>query len=234
MRVPAMVMVTVMVLARLCSRAQADDAHLSSQLSIAQFAAQNRRCDVVGEIASEVKQTDSTYYANTFLADPQIASCLVVSRQPSEPPVHPERIVGELVIGGVAELGLGFVGAAAGYFSVAHGEDSEPVAGHHGADREMVGAALGVSVGATLGVYLIGSAGRETASGLATFGAATLGTAIGVGMLIASDGSPGCLAAAVALPAIGATLGFNATRSYESLTIAPVATGNSIGLAGTF
>jgi hypothetical protein len=115
------------------------------------------------------------------------------------PPLNSGRIVAELLNG---SLGA-FLGGALGFF-VASGESFE----EHGAPAVFLGA---VSLGSAAGVYLVGTAGRETGS-ICTTAIGSLMGSLAVLLLPESTETAGLFI----LPPIGATVGFNITRRYET------------------
>jgi hypothetical protein len=126
----------------------------------------------------------------------------------STPPLSGRRIVGELVLGGLGLVGGAFGGALIG------------AAATKSYGGLALGGTLGGLLGATTGVYVIGSAGNETGSLPATAAGAGLGLVLGVVLAEKATDSksvgPSTLAIAIASPAVGALVGFNMTRRWRS------------------
>ncbi|MBM3242650.1 hypothetical protein FJZ31_40840 [Candidatus Poribacteria bacterium] len=74
--------------------------------------------------------------------------------------------------------------------------------------------ATGISLGSSIGVYIVGNIGDETGSFLATLGGSMLGEVVGFAATY-TTGAPGLLVMLFG-PPIGATIGFNKTRRYKS------------------
>ena len=223
--------------------AHADDALLEAQSRIARDAAANGHCDVVTQIAAEVAQTDHAFYTSQFLADPTLGYCLgvpgakppppklvppvVATTQQLEgtPPLDAHQVAGEVMLGGTAAGIGGLVGLVVG-FGLAHGCDSSDCGAVF-----LGGALVGVTAGASLGVYAVGSQDGQHGSYIATLGAAAVGTLGGVGIATHVDNRALGFVAIVAIPAVTSTLLFNLTRRYD---VVPMPTSHGVAIAGTF
>lgn len=141
--------------------------------------------------------------------------------QADKPPLSGKRIGGEILVGGVGEVGGAVVcGILVGFPVVLLASpDWATNAEDLNWDGFAIGAIIGTIVGSASGVHFVGTEGNETGSFLAALGGSILGGSIGylidkdsalIGMLV---GSP-----------IGATVGFNLSRRYKS----PPASGNAL------
>lgn len=173
----------------------------------------------------------------------QVSTLLLVSsvsaaRADDAPPIDGVRVFGEIGLGATLAVGGGLIGGFAGMVSVEGGCTGDSDSCDHGA-APIVGAAVGVTIAAPFGVYLVGDRDEETGSYLAAMGGAALGAGVAVASWYAVD--PRFAAGlAVVLPAVGATIGFNLTRERKRgpTTVQPIATFTSeqslFGLAGAF
>ncbi|NNF06415.1 MAG: hypothetical protein HKN21_06615 [Candidatus Eisenbacteria bacterium] len=130
-------------------------------------------------------------------------------RLDQRPPLETWQLVTEGLGGLAFEMGLALAGAGiASAFTVDSG----------GFGPNIEGAAIGggiavASIGAALGVYINGVDGDQGGSFLLTWMGSALGTAAGLGLLVADD-DPGALTTigAFTLPVLGSMLAFNASR----------------------
>jgi len=232
----------------LANAASADESLLDHQTRIASDAAKHGHCDVVASIGAQVSASDPDYHQSTFVLEPAIAACIagvapvppaphepaVLDSMPMErPPVSGERIFVQGFFGTVGGFG-GFI--AGGAVGLGLGYAADACEGELGCYPHLVlGGLVGGTLGIATGVYLAGTHGNQTGSANATYGGAIIGIVVGGGLAIANiDGSGVFLFPVAALPLAGAIIGFNATRRYKRVQVAPVASGNTIGIAGTF
>ena len=131
-----------------------------------------------------------------------------------KPPPSVGRIAGEIAVG---EVG-GWVGIIPVFWVIQLFDDPErddvfkyPYLALPTILLTMV---AGPSLGSSCGVYLVGNIGNETGSFLRTLGVSAGVAAIGV-LSIFGGAEPGFLLLALG-PPIGATIGFNRTRRYDS------------------
>jgi hypothetical protein len=156
------------------------------------------------------------------------------------PPLSPARITGEVLVGGLFEVGGGFVGAYIGGHLDSRDDCLLDSCNEEGI---ALGALVGAAVVTPVGVYLIGNTGGETGSFAATFGGSAVGALVGFGGFALTDRHPVAGVLLIAGPVVGALIGFNTTRRYEhrartQRTWAPVASSvhgtTSFGLVGSF
>jgi hypothetical protein len=225
--------------------AAADESLLDHQTRIASDAAKHGHCDVVDSIGAQVSAADADYHASTFSTDPAIAACMS-GNPPKPPPATPITVqtampTGRPPLSGGDVFLEAFTGViSGGTGAVVGGAAGLGLASTRGCIEDgcyaglIFGGLVGWTVGAATGVYLVGARGNRTGSALATYGGATLGLVVGGGLAIANHNSMFPVFSFTVMPIAGALIGFNATRRYESVQVAPVVTGNSVGLAGTF
>ncbi|MBI1922927.1 CotH kinase family protein [Candidatus Poribacteria bacterium] len=125
------------------------------------------------------------------------------------------RVVGEILMGGVAGAGFGILGGFMGAkIDEALFDDYywQPLLG------VLIGGYIGYTVGSSLGVYVIGNSGDETGSYPATLGGSILGSVVGsvIGLALVEKLEGWALIPILAGPVLGAVSGFNATRKQES------------------
>jgi hypothetical protein len=136
-------------------------------------------------------------------------------------PVKPEKIAGEIFVGGGAALLLGVLGAGLGYAMTYNGNRDEWF-NTSGVPGAVVGYAITSNIGCALGVYLIGNSGNEKGSFSATLGGSLTGSLVGGGLVFLlykanhGEGSPApyFFIAAVA-QTTGAVIGFNHSRKKK-------------------
>jgi hypothetical protein len=132
------------------------------------------------------------------------------------PPLSGGRLGGEILLGGAAGIGGGFLGAVIGAGMTKNNcQQGQDLCGLGGA---IVGGYIGAVLAPPLAVYLVGASGDQTGSAGATFGGALLGGAVGLAAGIGVGRENGELGVAVAMagPVIGAVVGFNLTRRYRA------------------
>jgi len=136
-------------------------------------------------------------------------------------PVKPEKIAGEVFVGGGTALLLGVLGAGLGYAMTYNGNRDEWF-NTSGVPGAVVGYAITSNIGCALGVYLIGNSGNEKGSFSATLGGSLTGSLVGGGLVFLlykanhNEGSPApyFFIAAVA-QTTGAVIGFNHSRKKK-------------------
>ncbi len=155
------------------------------------------------------------------------------------PPLSVPTIIGEIFIGGLFESG----GAIAGGFIGYNIETGNGCTGDWcGLGGLAVGGLVGAALAAPVGVYLVGSTNDTTGSFGAALGGSALGTLAGLGVFAVTDWSEVGGAALIAGPVVGATIGFNVTRTRTHrerprawVPVAGTAHGvTSLGVAGWF
>jgi hypothetical protein len=135
-----------------------------------------------------------------------------------KPPLSTGRIAGEFLAG---EVG-GFVGILPGLMLGSMVAGYAPGGDRDGsAARLVLGVATAgavVALGSATGVYIVGNIGNETGSFLPTFygAAAGLGVGFGGGLIIYAISDDNYTGMGFIGMAIGATIGFNLTRRYDS------------------
>ncbi|MBM3312688.1 MAG: hypothetical protein FJY80_14415 [Candidatus Aminicenantes bacterium] len=110
-----------------------------------------------------------------------------------KPPLRADKIIGELLAGGLAGYGGAYLGYDWG----------------GGKEGELAGALVGLTAGTALGVSIAGSLGSETGSFLAALG----GSCVGFLSLWAIPVNEVLI---LAMPTICSTIAFNLTRKYKS------------------
>lgn len=141
-------------------------------------------------------------------------------RYNKKPPLNYGRILGEIVLGGIGGIGLGYAGARIGGQSFeCEGEDGF-LCGLYGA---LIGASIGWMAGSTAGVYVVGNAGDERGSLMATLlgslGGILIGTVISGALLQDDDESPMIFLTVPPISAaIVAAFAFNSSRRYRSIS----------------
>jgi len=122
-------------------------------------------------------------------------------------PLNAGKVAGEILAG----MGGGFVGGFVGA-----GIGIEFGIGYKGYLGLLLGFAIGSSVGSSGCVYLVGNIGDETGSYVTTLGGSLLGGVVVVVGAIATWDVDWGFIPLLAAPAIGAVIGFNATRKKKS------------------
>ncbi|MBI4551401.1 MAG: hypothetical protein HY710_03985 [Candidatus Latescibacteria bacterium] len=120
--------------------------------------------------------------------------------------LKPDRIVGELAVGGLSGLAGSVVLANMAY------QMTGPHRGEwDGFGAFVLGGLIGTAVGSSLGVYAVGTAGRDNGS----YGATLAGSTLGLLTFFLMPGDPDHQSfwfKLYALPTLGGVIGFNATR----------------------
>jgi hypothetical protein len=187
----------------------------SDYLQRAHAAAEHGDCARVIEISTLVRESDAAYYRATFVADREVAACLVaapehVAAAQPLPPLSPGRVTAEVVVGGVLAAPVSLLGALVGYEALGGG-----LLGAYGAGG---GVLVAWTLAAPIGVYVVGSSGNQSGSFLAAEAGAIVGGAGGIGALYATHGNAAGIAIALGAPIVGATVGFNLTRRMAPAT----------------
>ncbi len=141
------------------------------------------------------------------------------------PPLHLERVLLELLIGGTCGVLGGVVGGMIGFLiDVSITRHSSEFGGLGGF---LIGGSLGLTLGSTGGVYSVGHYGDETGSFWATFGGSVFGFLMSyfIHTDIGNDGPKYLL---IGTP-ICATVGFNMTRRYKEVDVSEKALFNIHG-----
>lgn len=135
-----------------------------------------------------------------------------------KPPLDDGKILGEILLGGLGGIGLGYAAARIGSQSVECEGDAGSVCGMFGA---LLGASMGWMAGSTAGVYVIGNTGDEHGSLTAAFAGSLVGVLVGAtisGVLLHHNDES--LVIFYTIPPISAamfaTLLFNSSRRYRS------------------
>lgn len=155
------------------------------------------------------------------------------------PPLSAGRLAGEVFVGSLFLAGGAVGGAVIGdtLWTNREGCGFSPVC-----LGGLVGAVAGIGLVAPVGVYLIGASGRETGSFGATLAGSAIGTVVGLGAIAIDDENAAMAIPLLVAPIVGAMIGFNATRRYESapqassvVPVASVTDGRSmVGVMGQF
>ncbi|HSK03015.1 MAG TPA: hypothetical protein VK932_17310, partial [Kofleriaceae bacterium] len=191
-----------------------DNARLIDHARTARDAARAGKCEVVTELAPEVRALDPAFHDRLFAVDPLIAACmavagtrLVLREVRADPPPSVKRIGGEILLGMVVGTGGALVGALLGSGVCKRSS--------RGCFHARIGSAyVGGIVTIPLGIQAVGASGDQTGS----LGAAYLGSLIGGlgGLLMIANGHDEITALGLLFaPPLGAMIGFNATRRYK-------------------
>ncbi len=189
----------------------------------AQAAAARGDCVGARTLGSQVARLDPEFHRTEIY--PLITSCLPappgyspdVDEEPSgaylparsgTPPIDGSILVGELLVGGLFTLGGGIGGAYLGYALTEDGDDE-------GIGGLILGAFLGGTLMAAVGVNLIGDTAEADGSFGLAFGGAVVGGFVGIAALENSDSEGGALLTLVVAPTIGAMLGHTLLRRYR-------------------
>jgi hypothetical protein len=179
-----------------------------------------------GGAAQEVEAPQAEAEPDLELPDESIAhaeserqfseSLSLTAETPERPPLQGSRVLGEIAVG----AGLGIVTTAllvwAGPVDTCVSDcQGDPVTEHK---RESLTGlvAIGMAVGSATGVTLVGTSGDQSGSFWGAFGGGMIGALTALAASLSAESGTAELFLATALPTLGATIGFNLTRSYES------------------
>ena len=161
-----------------------------------------------------VQLSDQTY----LLGDTDVES-----REPQrgKPPLS-DRIAGEIAVGAVG--GLAGTTLAFSVFQLFDDPECDDCVKHPylAVPTVLLAMVAGPTLGSTCGVYLVGNIGDETGSFLATLGGSAVGATVGLVSIIACialEEEDICFLGGLLFllgPPIGALIGFNRTRRYDS------------------
>ncbi len=210
----------VLLLVTVTATAQAQPADLSPAERV-RMAAHRGDCKLARELASLLRETDAGSYA-ALSRDPAFAACSVgPRREPAEGPSKEIDVPTSIVLETVLGTGVGFSGLLAGGL-LGYAATSGNVLVLYGPG---IGALVGWTLVAPIGVYLAGNAADYHGSKAATELGAIAG---GVGGLLLAEHTGNQklqITALLGTPLVGAVLGYNLTRSNKrdhALAIAPV------------
>jgi len=142
------------------------------------------------------------------LPDCPPAHPIVPTPRPETPPLGGGRVFGEIAVGYLFGFLSGILGG--GLASAFCHEDGDfACLGHF-----LIGFYAGSTFGIAGGVYMVGVNGEQTGSFQTTFAGAGIGA--GIGVLSALSGNPIALIPLVAGPMVGALIGFNGSRRWDS------------------
>jgi hypothetical protein len=171
----------------------------------------------------------STAYAEDATSSPGESPALAPAPPPPAPAPVRQPVVKQLLLGTVTT----FVGALPGGLWLI--DCSEKSSSDCNKYPPLIVMTVGALAGASVPVWWIGRDERENSSLPITIAGSVAG--LGFGSLIAwrtMESTPFVAVTSLLLfPPVGATIGFALSRSPKS-TVVPIATANSIGIAGTF
>lgn len=186
------------------------------------------RGDCVGAraLGSQIARLDPEFHRTVIRTDPVITHCRPVARTPpvaqhdderadayeparsGTPPVSGAMLAGEFLLGGLFTVG-GAIGGA--YLGASLDSDcSDECYG-----GIILGAFLGGTVMAAVGVNLVGDSGEADGSLGLAIGGAMLGGFLGIAAVADSNSDEGSLFVLIAAPTLGAMLGHNIHRTYK-------------------
>jgi hypothetical protein len=135
--------------------------------------------------------------------------------EPQRPPLQGSRVLGEVAVG----AGLGIATTA---FLIWAGPVDTCVSDCQGdpareRKRESLTGivAIGMALGSAAGVTLVGTSGDQTGSFWGAFGGSMIGALTALAASLSAESGGMDIVLATALPALGATVGFNLTRAYQ-------------------
>lgn len=155
------------------------------------------------------REDDDTPPARTTIALPRITPAVAASlERPATPELSGGRLVGEVLLGGLAGTGGLFLGGLIGA-GLCFDDGGEFAC----LGSVVIGAYIGGVLAVPLGVYAVGASGDQDGSlGSAILGS-VLGSAIGFGSLLIGEELG--VALLITGPPIGAMIGFNSTRRWD-------------------
>jgi hypothetical protein len=175
------------------------------------------------------------YDADTTDDSGQVAPPSTVAPQPKEPPraapsrgtppLSAGRLLGELMIGGLAGIGGAYVGGYIGYATCTDHSGEWACVGN-----VVIGGYLGGIVAMSAGVYAVGSLDDQAGSYGSTLGGALLGSLVGIGIAAAGEDEGAAIVGLIAMPIGGAIIGFNASRHYDKVNVAVTPTAGGAAL----
>lgn len=188
------------------------------------------RGDCVGArvLGSQIARLDPEFHRTVIKTDPVITHCRpaprpvsVAALEPSDadlpvrsgtPPISGGVLAGELLLGTVFTIGGGLAGGYLGH-RLTERRYEEGIGG------AILGAFVGGTIMAAVGVNLVGNSGEAEGSFGLAVGGALIGGVVGVGVAAASLGSDGdgggALLVLLVAPTVGAMLGHNLLRTYK-------------------
>jgi hypothetical protein len=186
------------------------------------------RGDCIGAraLGSQIARLDPEFHRAVIKSDPVITHCRPVARQYSiaaavepsgpyeparegTPPVSGGTLVGEFLVGGLFTIGGTLAG---GYLGLALNRDCGEEDCWGGA---ILGAFLGGTVLAAVGVNLAGDSDEADGSLGLAIGGSMLGGFLGIAAVAEGDFGEGSLLVLIAAPTLGAMLGHNLHRTYK-------------------
>lgn len=205
--------------------AHADEEPVPSPLLLAytrsaRDAAAAGHCAMAREIGARVSALDSAYHRETFATDPVISGCQPREAVPApasvivtEPdPMPPTRTVRQVVAGTLIGALVGAGGFVAGFKLCLDDKGEFSCLG-----TALLGGAVGISLGAAIGVNTIGSTEQVSGSFGWTLAGAVIGEAIGFAVTVASQGI--LFPALLVGPVVGASIAFDRTRSLDASSL---------------
>lgn len=186
------------------------------------------RGDCVGArvLGAQIARLDPAFHAAVIKSDPVITQCRPAARvysieatREAEAPYQPARtgtpdldggiLAGEFLVGGLFTFGGAIGGGLLAYGINQDCNDDDCIA------RVLLGAFLGGTVMAAVGVNLVGDSDEVDGSLGLAIGGSMLGGLLGIGAVAKMEGEGGSLFLLVAAPTLGAMLGFNVHRTYK-------------------
>jgi len=161
------------------------------------------------------REDDDTPPARPPIALPRTAPAVAASiDRPATPELSGGRIIGEVLLGGLAGTGGLFLGGLIGAGLCLDDGGEFACLG-----SVVIGAYIGGVLAVPLGVYAVGASGDQDGSLGSTILGSVLGSALGFGSLLISEEIG--VALLVTGPPIGAVVGFNRSRRWDQTAGTP-------------
>ena len=140
------------------------------------------------------------------------------------PPLSAGRLLGEIMVGGLAGIGGAYLGGYIGYATCTDHSGEWACVGN-----VVIGGYLGGIVAMSAGVYAVGSLDDQGGSYGSTLGGALLGSLAGIGIAAVGEDEGPTIVGLIAMPIAGAIIGFNASRHYDKLSVGVTPTASGSG-----
>ncbi len=203
------------------------------------------RGDCVGArvLGSRIARLDPEFHRTVIRTDPVITQCRqtartspivarqepggVMQRRIGTPPIDGGRIFGELIVGGLFTIGGAFGGAFLGV-AASGGCDN----GDDCITGGIVGAFLGGTVLAAVGVNFVGDTDDVEGSLGVTIAGSMVASLLSIGLAAKAGDEDTAVLIILAGPTIGAIVGFNMSRQYKDVRVSLQPTPMKMGEGG--